>query len=129
MPASLEANPPPNHSGKPPARQSVFEEQQESCDGYRQRVTGRVLRTAGKRRWILYTREAEGLGRTPDRPRSGRTAAVMSGSQPAGCNEPTPEQRSERLTVAALRSAASGRMWGGKGCGAPCDYCRVVVSA
>jgi hypothetical protein len=20
-------------------------------------------------------------------------------------------------------------MWGGKGCGAPCDYCRVVVSA
>ncbi len=53
----------------------------------------------------------------------------MSGSQPAGCNEPTPEQRSERLTVAALRSAACGRMWGGKGCGAACDYCRVVVSA
>jgi hypothetical protein len=53
----------------------------------------------------------------------------MNGSQPAGLNEPAPEQRSERLTVAALRSAIPGRMWGGKGCGAPCDYCRVLVSA
>ena len=53
----------------------------------------------------------------------------MSGSQSAGLNEPAPEQRSERLTVAALRSAIPGRMWGGKGCGAPCDYCRVLVSA
>ncbi len=31
--------------------------------------------------------------------------------------------------MAALRSAMPGRMWGGKGCGAPCDYCRVLVSA
>ena len=53
----------------------------------------------------------------------------MSGSQPAGCNEPASEQRSERLSVAALRSAIPGRMWGGKGCGAPCDYCRVLVGA
>jgi hypothetical protein len=53
----------------------------------------------------------------------------MSGSQPAGRNEPAPEQRSGRLSVAALRSAIPGRMWGGKGCGAPCDFCRVVVSA
>jgi hypothetical protein len=53
----------------------------------------------------------------------------MSGSQPAGINDPAPEQRSERLTVAALRSAIPGRMWGGKGCGAPCDYCRVLVTA
>ena len=53
----------------------------------------------------------------------------MSGSQPSGFNEPAPEQRSERLTVAALRNAVPGRMWGGKGCGAPCDYCRVLVSA
>jgi hypothetical protein len=53
----------------------------------------------------------------------------MNGSQPAGLNEAAPEQRSERLTVAALRSAIPGRMWGGKGCGAPCDYCRVLVSA
>ena len=31
--------------------------------------------------------------------------------------------------MAALRSAIPGRMWGGKGCGAPCDFCRVTVSA
>jgi hypothetical protein len=31
--------------------------------------------------------------------------------------------------VAALRSALPGRMWGGKGCGAPCDFCRVLLSA
>src|SRR5579872_7143907 len=53
----------------------------------------------------------------------------MIGSQPAGCDEPAPEQRSGRLSVAALRSAIPGRMWGGKGCGAPCDFCRVLLSA
>jgi hypothetical protein len=53
----------------------------------------------------------------------------MIGSQPAGSNEPAPEQRSGRLSVAALRRALPGRMWGGKGCGAPCDFCRVLVSA
>ena len=53
----------------------------------------------------------------------------MIGSQPAGHEEPAPEQRSGRLSVAALRSAVPGRMWGGKGCGAPCDFCRVLVSA
>ncbi len=52
----------------------------------------------------------------------------MNGSQPAGHEEPAPEQRSGRLSVAALRSATPGRMWGGKGCGAPCDFCRVLVS-
>lgn len=52
----------------------------------------------------------------------------MNGSLPAGYNEPVPEQRSGRLSVAALRSAVPGRMWGGKGCGAPCDFCRVLVS-
>jgi hypothetical protein len=31
--------------------------------------------------------------------------------------------------VAALRSAIPGRLWGGKGCGTPCDFCRVLVSA
>ena len=54
---------------------------------------------------------------------------MVGSSQPAGSNEPVPEQRSGRLSVAALRSAVPGRMWGGKGCGAPCDYCRVLVSA
>lgn len=53
----------------------------------------------------------------------------MNGSQPAERNAPAPEQRSGRLSVAALRSAVLGRMWGGKGCGAPCDFCRVLVSA
>lgn len=53
----------------------------------------------------------------------------MIGSQPAGNNEPAPEPRSGRLSVAALRSAVPGRMWGGKGCGVPCDFCRVLVSA
>lgn len=52
----------------------------------------------------------------------------MIGSQPAGFDDPVPEQRSGRLSVAALRQAVPGRMWGGKGCGAPCDYCRVLVS-
>ncbi len=52
----------------------------------------------------------------------------MIGSHPAGFEEPAPEQRSGRLSVAALRSAIPGRMWGGKGCGLPCDYCRVVVN-
>ncbi len=53
----------------------------------------------------------------------------MIGSLPAESTEPAPEQRSGRLSVAALRSAVPGRMWGGKGCGAPCDFCRVLVSA
>jgi hypothetical protein len=37
--------------------------------------------------------------------------------------------RPERLTVAALRRAAPIRLWGGKGCGVPCDFCRVLVSS
>jgi hypothetical protein len=37
--------------------------------------------------------------------------------------------RTERLTVAALRRATPIRLWGGKGCGAPCDFCRVLVSS
>lgn len=52
----------------------------------------------------------------------------MNGSLPAGYDEPVPEQRSGRLSVAALRSVVPGKMWGGKGCGAPCDFCRVLVS-
>lgn len=52
----------------------------------------------------------------------------MNGSQPVGRQEPAPEHRSGRLSVAALRSAVPGRMWGGKGCGAPCDFCRVLLS-
>ena len=40
--------------------------------------------------------------------------------------EETP--RTGRLTVAALRRAEPIRLWGGKGCGVPCDFCRVLVS-
>jgi hypothetical protein len=32
-----------------------------------------------------------------------------------------------RLSAAALRRAAPLRMWGGKGSGLPCDFCRVLV--
>ena len=52
---------------------------------------------------------------------------MIGSSQPAGSHEAAPEERSGRLSVAALRSAQPGRMWGGKGCGAPCDFCRVLV--
>jgi hypothetical protein len=36
--------------------------------------------------------------------------------------------RTERLTVATLRRAVPIRLWGGKGCGIACDFCRVLVS-
>ena len=32
-----------------------------------------------------------------------------------------------RLNVAALRRAVPIRMWGGKGSGLPCDFCRVTI--
>jgi hypothetical protein len=50
----------------------------------------------------------------------------MSGSQPMGRGAPQ-EHRTGRLSVAALRSAVPGRTWGGNGCGAPCDFCRVTL--
>ena len=37
------------------------------------------------------------------------------------------ETRPARLNVAALRRAVPIRMWGGKGSGLPCDFCRVLV--
>jgi hypothetical protein len=80
----------------------------------------------GKKWCILEMREALSPRRTPDRSRVEQDFN-MNGSQPAGYKAPVPEQRSGRLSVAALRSAIAGRMWGGKGCGAPCDFCRVVV--
>jgi hypothetical protein len=53
----------------------------------------------------------------------------MNGSAPAdertSAGEPP---RSARLNVAALRRATPIRMWGGKGCGVPCDFCRVLVA-
>ncbi len=52
----------------------------------------------------------------------------MNRSAPADRSTPGPEPRGTRLTVAALRRAVPIKMWGGKGCGAACDFCRVVVS-
>jgi len=52
----------------------------------------------------------------------------MSGSPTADRDASAQETRSTRLPLASLRRAVPVRMWGGKGCGAPCDFCRVVVS-
>jgi hypothetical protein len=52
----------------------------------------------------------------------------MSGSPTSDREASVPETRSTRLPLAVLRRAVPVRMWGGKGCGAACDFCRVVVS-
>jgi hypothetical protein len=52
----------------------------------------------------------------------------MSGSPTFDREASVQETRSTRLPLAVLRRAVPVRMWGGKGCGAPCDFCRVVVS-
>jgi hypothetical protein len=51
----------------------------------------------------------------------------MMGTVPADEVVSVGEPRPTRLSVAALRRAVARRMWGGKGCGAPCDFCRVLV--
>jgi hypothetical protein len=53
----------------------------------------------------------------------------MKGPASADRTTPLAQPRTERLTVAALRRVTPIRMWGGKGCGAPCDFCRVLVSS
>jgi hypothetical protein len=53
----------------------------------------------------------------------------MSGSAPADDIGSVGEPRSARLNVAALRRAIAVRMWGGKGSGLPCDFCRVLVNS
>ena len=55
---------------------------------------------------------------------SGSASADRTNSEPEG-----EAPRTGRLTVAALRRALPIRLWGGKGCGVPCDFCRVLVSA
>jgi len=49
---------------------------------------------------------------------------VRRGATGGLCGEPA---RPARLNVAALRRAVPMRMWGGKGSGLPCDFCRVLV--
>lgn len=53
----------------------------------------------------------------------------MNGPASADRTSPDEASRTERLSVAALRRARPVRLWGGKGCGAPCDFCRVLVSS
>ena len=53
----------------------------------------------------------------------------MNGSASADSNGLDEASRTERLTVATLRRARPVRLWGGKGCGVPCDFCRVLVSS
>src|SRR3569833_839396 len=53
----------------------------------------------------------------------------MNGSASADRNGLDEASRTERLTVATLRRARPVRLWGGKGCGVPCDFCRVLVSS
>ena len=53
----------------------------------------------------------------------------MNGSAPADEKASAVEPRPARLSVAALRKATPIRMWGGKGTGVPCDFCRVVVGS
>jgi hypothetical protein len=50
-------------------------------------------------------------------------AASPGEPRPTSTGEPRPA----RLNVAALRRAVPIRMWGGKGSGLPCDFCRVLV--
>jgi len=52
----------------------------------------------------------------------------MNGTASADRNNYPETPRTERLTVAALRRATPIRLWGGKGCGVPCDFCRVLIS-
>jgi hypothetical protein len=54
---------------------------------------------------------------------------MKTGSVPADDAAPVPEPRTGRLNVSSLRRATPVRMWGGKGCGEPCDLCRVIVTA
>lgn len=53
----------------------------------------------------------------------------MNGSAPADEKTSVGEPRSARLSVATLRKATPLRMWGGKGSGVPCDFCRVTMGA
>jgi hypothetical protein len=55
-------------------------------------------------------------------------AQTMNGPAFADHTSPGEVPRTERLTVAELHKATPIRLWGGKGCGVPCDFCRVLVS-
>ena len=53
----------------------------------------------------------------------------MSSNKSVGLDEPASELPLRRFSVAALRSAIRGRVWGGHGGGAPCDFCNVLLTS
>jgi hypothetical protein len=69
--------------------------------------------------------EAEASGQLQSRRCKAQT---MNGPAFADRTSPGEVPRTERLTVAQLHRATPIRLWGGKGCGVPCDFCRVLVS-
>ena len=59
-------------------------------------------------------------------PRAGSAGDTRPGSGEQRASSAV-EARPARLNVTALRRAVPIRMWGGKGSGLPCDFCRVLV--
>ena len=51
----------------------------------------------------------------------------MNGASPADDKPSAGEPGSAPLNVTRLRRAVPVRMWGGRGAGMPCDFCRVLV--
>src|SRR5882757_2134119 len=64
---------------------------------------------------------------TGGEPRAGSAGDTRPGSGEQRVSSAVVEARPARLNVAALRRAVPIRMWGGKGSGLPCDFCRVLV--
>src|ERR1700733_8316516 len=54
-------------------------------------------------------------------------SAAVEGARATAAPERRANSAPVRLNVAALRRAVPLRMWGGKGSGLPCDFCRVLV--
>jgi hypothetical protein len=59
-------------------------------------------------------------------PRAGSAGDTRPGSGEQRVSSAV-EARPARLNVTALRRAVPIRMWGGKGSGLPCDFCRVLI--
>jgi len=97
--------------------------------------SGPLLRSRSRR--IVFTLH-NALARAGSRRRKWRglvdakTSAADSVAAPAAESRADGERRPNpgpaRLNVSALRRAVAVRMWGGKGSGLPCDFCRVIVA-
>ena len=118
----LRADPSLNHSGKPPARQSVFEQRQGSrhTEGRHRRC----LPTAGIMWWYTFT---GGKQRSESHApltagRAGRQQQ-MNGSQPAGSDRDCADG-SNALRWQRSQCHPRGACGGQQGWALPCDYCR-----